>query len=376
MKYPDVNHYRYKDNRGVYMSDREKAGLHGPVRTCEEETILPDGKSHLTTIEYSPDGRVLTARSSNLDGTEWIVTKTYDANGRLTKTISGNSREPGLERVYAYDGAGRLVRITNSPDEGDRIDFHFDEQGRKTATQTFDPKTLQQAQKTAYAISAWAAAASGAGVPIGGSIVLIYDGHDEPAEARVLGAGRHLITRFVRTYDADGRVIEENEERENPGLMFVEMFSAEDRAKLDDEGMEALNKGVKTMLSGLRGTGTTYTYDTRGRIVESRERNSMFEKITTILYNAHGDKAEERTTIASNSVIPVGVEFSIDENGAFVPVHPQDEEVPSAGVPSEDSEIHYSYQYDSYDNWVEQTSNHGSRPDEPLSVNRRKLTYY
>ena len=357
------------------MSDREKAGLHGPVRTCVEETIFPDGKPYLTTTEYDPDGSLLTFRNTNSDGTEWIVTKTYDADGRLTRTISGNSREPGLDSVYTYDGAGRLVRITNSPHEGDRIDFHFDEQGRKTATQTFDPKTLQRGQKTAYAISAWGAADLGAGVPIGGSIVSIYDGRDEPAEARVLGAGGHLITRFVRTYDADGRVIEENEERENPGLMFVEMFSAEDRAKLDDKEMEALNKGVKTMPSGLRGTGRTYTYDTRGRIIESRERNSVFEKITTILYNAQGDKAEERTTITSNSVIPVGVEFSIDENGAFVPVHSQDEEVPSAGVPSEDSEIHYSYQYDSHGNWVEQTSNHGSRP-EPLSVNRRKLTYY
>ena len=43
---------------------------------------------------------------------------------------------------------------------------------------------------------------------------------------------------------------------------------------------------------------------------------------------------------------------------------------------SEDSKLLYSYQYDSYGNWVEQTINHGSRADEPLSVNRRTLTYY
>jgi len=86
------------------MSDREKAGLHGPVRTCVEETILPDGKSYLTAREYGPDGRTLAARSSNSDGTEWIVTRTYEADGPLTKIVSGNSRESGLESVYTYDG--------------------------------------------------------------------------------------------------------------------------------------------------------------------------------------------------------------------------------------------------------------------------------
>jgi len=48
----------------------------------------------------------------------------------------------------------------------------------------------------------------------------------------------------------------------------------------------------------------------------------------------------------------------------------------SAGFPNGESEILYSYQHDSYGNWVEQTVNHGSRPDEPLSVHRRRLTYY
>jgi YD repeat-containing protein len=192
----------------VPICQREKAGLHGPVRTCVEETILPDGKSYLTTTEYDPDGR-LTFRNANLEGTEWILAKTYDADGRLLKTISGNSREPGLESVYIYDGAGRLVGITNSPHDGDKIDFHFDEQGHKTATQRFDSKTLERARTTAYAISAWEAADSGGGVPIGGSIVSIYDGHDEPAEARVLDPTGQTVTRFVRTFDANGRVVEE-----------------------------------------------------------------------------------------------------------------------------------------------------------------------
>ena len=331
------------------ISDREKAGLHGPVRTCVVET-LPDAKSHLTTTEYDPDGRLLTFGFTNSDDTGWSTANTYDVDGRLTRTISGNSREPGVESVYTYDRAGRVLSITNSPHEGDKIDFHFDEQGHKTATQRFGSRTFQRARTTAYAVSVWEAADSGGGVPIGGSIVSIYDGHDEPAEARVLDPAGQTVTRFVRTFDANGRVVEVNQELENPGLMLANMLPAEEQAKLDDKGMEALNKEAKAMFSGLRGSGSSYSYDAHGRIVESRERNFAFEKITTIDYNAQGDRVEERRAITNNCAFP---------------------ESSSPGVPNENSKFQYGYQYDSYGNWVELTINHSSRTDEPLSVNRR-----
>jgi hypothetical protein len=97
------------------MSDREKAGRHGLVRTCAVEMILPDGKSYLTTAEYSPDGRLLTFRSTSSDGAEWIMTKTYDVGGRLTKTISGNSCAPGLESVYTYGWSGKAFKYYEQP---------------------------------------------------------------------------------------------------------------------------------------------------------------------------------------------------------------------------------------------------------------------
>jgi len=99
------------------MPDRENAGLHGPVRSCVEEAILPDNIKHLATREYSPDGKILifTARFGNSDGTERITTQTYDATGRLTKSVSGNSREPGLESVYIYDGVGKACKYYEQP---------------------------------------------------------------------------------------------------------------------------------------------------------------------------------------------------------------------------------------------------------------------
>jgi hypothetical protein len=216
--------------------------------------------------------------------------------------------------LHLWSG-GNAFEHTNSPHEGDRIDFHFDEQGHKTATQRFGLRTFERARTTAYGVSVWEAADSGGGVPIGGSIVSIYDGHDEPAEARVLDSAGQTVTRFIRTFDANGRVVEVNQELENPGLMFANMFSAEDQAK-NRRKRDGSSEWAKAILSGLRGSGSSYSYDAHGRIVESRECNFAFEKITAILYNAQGDKAEERRTITSNCAFPAGVSIGIDENGA------------------------------------------------------------
>jgi len=116
--------------------------------------------------------------------------------------------------------------------------------------------------------------------------------------------------------------------------MFSGIFSNEERARLDDKGMEALNKGAKAMLSGLRGSGSSYSYDALGRIVESRERNFAFEKIATILYNAQGDKSEERTAITDNRACPGDASISIGENGSLVFEQSQAGESSSAGFPA------------------------------------------
>ena len=143
------------------MSDREKAGLRGSVKQCTEETINPgvQGGPEIRfsqTTEYDPDGRILST-SVGTDGSKWVTTNIYDDNGRLTKTISGNATdtahgaadptEPGTETLYTYDEAGRLLSTTKSGKEaGSKSEFHYDEQGRKTAVQHFDPETLKRAQ--------------------------------------------------------------------------------------------------------------------------------------------------------------------------------------------------------------------------------------
>jgi YD repeat-containing protein len=321
------------------MSDREEAGLRGPVRTCLEETVLFGGSKYLTTAEYSSDGRLLTFRTTNPDGSEGIRAQTYDAAGRLAKIISGNIGEPSTETLYMYDETGRLLTITNGPKKGGRIDFYYDEHGRKTTIQSFDPKTLSRGQNSSLNPPWDAVVRAGVAVPVGGKIITIYDENDQPTEAQIRDAEDHTVRRLVRTYDANGRMVEEN-----PFLM--------------------MNNEMGALLGGKEqaGTSTSYTYDAQNRITKRRKRNMIFETTATILYNDHGDKAEERTTFTKNSAMPIG----------------------SAGAPKED-EIHYTYQYDSYGNWMEQTVYHGSQWThivkvifgvKRINVHHRKLTYY
>jgi len=65
----------------THTTDREQDGLRGSVRKSVEETIYarvpgtPTLEKSLKTTEYDLDGRLLTTRISNPDGSEWVTTK-------------------------------------------------------------------------------------------------------------------------------------------------------------------------------------------------------------------------------------------------------------------------------------------------------------
>src|SRR5271167_547315 len=340
------------------MSDREKAGLRGPVRTCVNEIIPLDGRKYSTTTEYSPDGRLLTMRSTNSDGSEWVSTQTYDADGRLTKIASGQASEPSTESLFSYA-------------------YSYDEQGRKTIIQTFDPDTLKRAQKTSYMGSAWdAAVRAGIGVPVGGNIITICNSNDQPTEAQLRDGQGRIVTRIVRSYDANGRLIEEKQIQENPALMFAATSGIEGQPQATAAQLEAINKAMKQMMGGRNGTGTSYSYDAQGRVTEMRERNFAFDKVTTTSYNEHGDKSTERESVADNSTVPVGVVFSTDENGTLVQSNPDAKPTEFPVEMFDGHKVQYAYQYDSYGNWTQQTVNHSTKFGEASSICHRTLTYY
>ena len=356
------------------MSDREKAGLRGPVKTCTEEITYP-ASNYLNTTEYSTDGRVLAIRTPQPDGSEWVSSYIYDTNGHLVKTVSGKLGEMGTEIRYDYDDAGRLLTTANGSESGNRTNFHYDEQGRKTTIQRFDPKTLERGQNTVSTLSPWDTAMSGIGIPVGGYITTIYNGNDQPTEAQIRDAQDRLVSRIVRTYDANGRLVEEEPIQENPALFFADRFGAEGQPQPTSAQLEAMNTAMKSLLRGRSGIGTSYTYDEQGRMTKIHDRNFVFDKVTIITYNERNDKSEERTTTAGNSTVPVGVAFSVDENGSLVPEKRATEPTESPDLAGE-NEIRYAYQYDSYGNWTQQTANGGSRANEPSIVRHRAITYY
>jgi YD repeat-containing protein len=182
------------------------------------------------------------------------------------------------------------------------------------------------------------------------------------------------VSRIVRTYDANGRLVEEEPFQENPVLFLADKFSAEGQSQPTAAQLEAMNTAMKSLLRGRSGTGTSYIYDEQGRTTKIHDRNFAIEKVTIISYNESGDKSEERTTIAGNSAVPVGAAFSVDENGTLIPDKRNTEltEIPDL---SSEEEVRYTYQYDNYGNWTQQTVNHDSSPDKPY-VRHRKLTYY
>jgi hypothetical protein len=86
----------------VYPPDVELNVPRGPIRRCVEETSAPDGSVRTHIYEYSPDGRMVSARSEQngqptFSTDNYVHTEVRDAEGRLLKFVSGARGEPGRE---------------------------------------------------------------------------------------------------------------------------------------------------------------------------------------------------------------------------------------------------------------------------------------
>src|ERR1700726_469217 len=110
---------------------------------------LPPGGKFSATTEYSLDGRHLTVRNSQGDGSESVLT-------------------------YTYDGAGRSLSITSNLNS-DRTDFRYYENGGMRKILSFNPKNIERNINAATTGSAWDAALFGIGFPMGGTVTILHD---------------------------------------------------------------------------------------------------------------------------------------------------------------------------------------------------------
>ena len=351
---------------GGVMSDRDKSGIRGPVKTVVDEQTFSgaDGQQMLTTIttEYAPDGRILERRTQNPNGSEWLTSYSYHSDGRLLKTASGKPRSvPSSETTYSYDESRRLVEVKSGTKN--EVRYQYDDKGRKSVVEIYDSKPLLP--NTAYAPQ-WEGTDLGFAPYPGGTLTTLYNERGVATGAQLHDAEGKLVAHIVRKFDEKGRITEEEQIADAPELMIPKEL----RSTLNAQQAKSVGAFVA---GGIHNRAIRYSYDAEGRVTERHRFGGVFgEEVTLTTYNDHGDKASERTTTLVNP--EAGREYGLTEAGAMIPVgQPQPTQPPSA------YETQYIYQYDGYGNWTEQSIVARTRPDaafEPSSINRRKLTYY
>jgi YD repeat-containing protein len=188
------------------ISDRERAGLRGPVRTVSQGS---------TKREYDPARRLISNRwlanpdSESADSVS-IETHTYDGSGRLLiDTLRVGNGAP-VEKVYSYDDQGRLLRIVDG--RGGHAFFQYDEQGGKTEVRDLAHKSDDREGGVATGMDLMFADVEGdpqiifAGIRNPSRMKTIYNQRDQPIETQALDAYGRLLSRILRTYDEMGRI--------------------------------------------------------------------------------------------------------------------------------------------------------------------------
>jgi YD repeat-containing protein len=355
------------------MSAREKAGLRGPVRECTEETTrlavpgFPEAKFTNAT-EYDTEGRIVKTVAINPDGSKWISSNVYDDQGRLAKTISGKADGSVDETIYHYDEKSRLVDYTGRGATGSETTrFEYDQQGRKTRVVTSNvpasPAGPYRGTSVAYALEGLDLYHP---VPQGGTVKTVYDESDRPVETQVYTAEGQRMQRLVQSYDAAGRPTETKVVLGD----VAAMFPAEMKAQLLNEagGAEELQQQVAQLFGGQGEMfKTSYVYDAQGRLTERRIHVGYSEEtVTSYVYDSDGNKIKETSKTSGDANPP--------RNDGGVQVATAD-----TAASARDSEVTYSYKYDGYGNWTEQTTHSKPRPDgasENSAICLRTITYY
>lgn len=348
------------------MSDRDKAGLRGTVKTVSQGT---------TRNEFDQAGRLILSRWLSRppsEASETIRTQIYDSSGRLLTETERNQGGFSGEKVYSYDNKGRMSAIVDS--SGDRTSFEYDEQNHKIETRNISPK-LDSREGVAIGVDlifaapesiefGWPAARNAT------TIKTFYDEHDRPTETEALDADGNVLSRIFRAYDDRYRIIDMRITVEDPTAIFSDKRLAEMMAQsaVRNEAKAQLKKAFAATIGD---SGRSYAYDSNGRLARVVLREGFGDCSRTYIYNEHGDVAEERTSMVQNPRMPTGVVFRVDENGKSVPDKPPSEWPLQPEWPQ--SVIRYKYQYDNVGNWTEQTVSRSEGVEHTL---QRELTYY
>jgi hypothetical protein len=351
-----------KTSRKEPPSDRLRSGLRGPVKICVQETTYPAVKTsnakqfpewtQRIETEYDQEERLVSTRNRNSDGSAWMVRNTY-ASGKLLKTTRGKEGEPPGVTSYAYDDQERLTSITDGSAPDNPTTFHYDERGRKTKVQK--SRAQDYRLNVAFAGSPMQVADRRPNLPGGGTAITTYDENDRPTEVQIRDAQGAKVSRTVSFYDEQGHITEEKQILDDP----LNLIPTDARARiLADSGASGadLREQLKKIMGGHEGPNSVaYSYDAQGRVKETRRRIFNQDETIETTYNEQGDVAVEITRSLPGS------------------------NEPEQTLPPQNSEAHFTYQYDDHGNWTEKITSNSSSPGAPFETTgtvRRTLTYF
>jgi YD repeat-containing protein len=290
---------------------------------------------------------------------ESTITYTCDSVGRLLKKTTTNSGSPASESNYLYDQKGRIISIAGDPLGNSTFEYD-DDNGRKIRI-TSPPSKPLVPEGTQFMFPMPETEDPYLPIPTGGHVKLSYNEQDQPVEWQVSDANGNLVNRLIRTYDENARPAELRYTIEN--FLFSLPADAQQQFLAEPGAVERITRGFTELLGEQRNfMRMTYTYDSDGRLIEQhRYIGHSMEETTKIVYNDHSDKLEERQFTTGN------------------PNPPRDSQSGEASqgppFPPQESQVRYSYKYDTFGKWTEQAISSSTSPND-ATVTRRTIVYY
>ena len=169
----------------VILSDRERAGLRGPVKTCSD--LIEGGRIKSINTDFSPDRRLLRQRQVGiLDNVD------------VTEFYHGQRKKSAVKRVCAR------------PDVTDQ--FHYDKQGRKTRVRTISQTHYTLMIAIYSTLVNWRPewrmlqVADQFDCFIRCTVTTRYNENDQPIESLIRDANGELLAKINQNYK-NGRLI-------------------------------------------------------------------------------------------------------------------------------------------------------------------------
>ncbi len=336
-----------------------------------ELTSMIDALGNQIKYSYDNDGRE-TRETWLASGTVTnIKTFTYDSVGEVTEAEDYNSYY-----VYSYDAAGHEISSDNESLATTMVDespgvflyFSYDEFGNRigvsdnlgniqTSTYNGDNELATRSQTGAFGYSIESGTGSGSGGTyadtIGGTLLVDYtytpDGQISTVTDFGNLAGTDFLAETIDSYDADGRMIGQQQIEGNGGTRTTYLnttYTYNDASELtseDDNGVfqtytyddagELTNNGTATLTydaNGNRdntstyvvGSGThaneilydgtwTYTYDTRGDLVG---KHDALGNIWTYTYDVGNELVEANERLESGAFVDISYTYDVYGN--------------------------------------------------------------